>query len=175
MEENVERLLNELAEGAAESPRPGLAQDIRNRIPHRLIPHRDGLDTINVLIDLRINKLTAAAAIIITIVLCANFFGGRDWTEDGMHLIRHSLGRISAARSDSLAGGSKYLGFVETGKDITYYGDSIDPKDGEAILAHWQLPNGQYRVVFADFSTKIVSAEEVVKLQSRMLKKKTKR
>lgn len=175
MEEKIESLLNELAEWTAESPGPSLAQDIKHRIPHRLIPHRGGLDTINVLIDLRINKLTAAAAIIITIVLCANFFGGRDWTEGGMHVIRHSLGRVGARQSDILAGGSKYQGFVERGKDVTYYGDSIDPKNGEAILAHWRLPNGQYRVVFADFRTKIVTAEEVVKLQARMLRNKTKR
>ena len=67
-EEKLEKLLNELADATAEQPRPGLAEDIRRRIPQQLSPHRGRMDTINIIIDLRISRLAAAAAIIITMI-----------------------------------------------------------------------------------------------------------
>jgi hypothetical protein len=55
-----------------------------------------------------------------------------------------------------------------------FYGDSITPGDNSAILMQLKLPDGKYRVVFGDGSTKIVNAEELLELHSRMLLKKTK-
>jgi hypothetical protein len=174
-EEKLQKILNELADATPESVRPGLAQDIKDQIPHRLIPHKRGMDTINILIDLRINKLTAAAAIITTIVLCAHFLGGRDATGGGIYEgIKYWRSWIGLGRSNVLAGKAKYEDLAEQGKQVEYYGDSIDPEDSQAVLVQWKLADGRYRVIFADWSTDVVSTEELIKLLSRMLQKKTK-
>ena len=55
-----------------------------------------------------------------------------------------------------------------------YYGDSIDPEDGDAVLVQWKLSDGRYRVILGDFRVRTVSAEELIKLQAQMLQKKAK-
>ncbi len=178
-EEKLGKLLNELAERTAEPVSPGLAENIKHQIPQRLMPHRSGMDTINIMIDLRISKLAAAAVIIVTMILLASFLGGRDLAgngiyQDGKLLVKYCLGWAGAGGSDVLAGRSKYEHLVHQGKDVTYYGDGIDPDDSNAVLMQWKLPDGKYRVIFADLRAKTVSAEELIELQARMLQKKTK-
>jgi len=82
-EKNIEKLLSDLAQVTAEPTRKGLGEDIKSRIPHKLTPHK-GKDTINIMIDLRISKLTAAAAIIITLILCVNFLGEKNTNSLGL-------------------------------------------------------------------------------------------
>ena len=177
-EEKLKKLLNELAERTAEPVHPGLAEDIKRQIPHSL-QRRRGMNTINIMIDLRISKLAAAAAIIITVILCASFLGGRDSIGDGIYqdsklLVKYCLGGESASRGDVLAGMSKFYEYlVHQGRDVVYYGDSIDPEDNNAVLMQWKLSDGKYKVIFGDLRAKIVSAEELIKLQARMLQRKT--
>jgi hypothetical protein len=178
-EEKLGKLLNELADATAEPVRPHLAEDIKHQIPQQLSPHRGGLDTVSIIIDLRISKLAAAAAIIVTMILCANFFGGRSQGSDGIYqngklLIKYCLGGISADRSNMLAVKSRYEHLAQMGKDIVYYGDSIDPQDGNAVVIQWKLSDGEYKVVFGDLREETVSAEELIRLQARMLQKKAK-
>lgn len=174
-EEKLKKLLDELADVTTEPVRPGLTGDIKHRIPQRISPHRGGLDTINIIIDLRINKLTAAAVIIITLVLCANFFSGRDSSGAGIfEAIRYSLAGDSAGRAEMLAGMSKlYESLVDQGKDVAWYGDSIDLKDSSAVLMQWKLADGKYGVIFVDGRQREVGAEELIKLLTRMLQNKT--
>ncbi len=183
-EDELKKLLNELSDATAEQVRGGLAEEIKQQIPERLVPHRRGMDTINIIIDLRVSKLAAAAVIIITMILLAHLFGGRDLTsgriyQDGKLLARYLLGGESASRSDVLVGMSKfYEHLVQQGMDVAYYGDSIDPEDSNAVLMQWKLSaeccDGMYRVIFGDLREETVSAEELIKLQSRMLQKKAK-
>jgi len=174
-EEKLKKLLNELANATPEPVRPALAQDIKDQIPHRLIHHKGGMDTIRILIDLRINKLTAAAVIIITILLCAYFLGGRDAAGGGIYEdIKYWRSGMGLGKSNALAGRAKYEDLAQQGKQVCYYGNSIDPKDNEAVLVQWKLDDGRYRVIFADWRTEVVSAEELIKLLSRMLQKKAK-
>ena len=174
-EEELGKLLNELAETTAETVRPGLAEDIKHQIPHRFMPHSGGSGAIHIVINLRISKLAAAAVIIMTILLSASFFGGRDWTSDGIvHGIRDSLAWLGAGRADVLAVRKTWGDLVRQGKDVVYYGNSIDPGDSSAVLMQLKLSDGEYRVVFADGSTTIVNAEELIELLSRMLLKKGK-
>ena len=174
-EEKLKKLLNELADATPESVRHGLAQDIKDQIPHRLIHHKGGMNTINILIDLRINKLTAAAVIIITIVLCAHFLGGWDVAGGDIYEdIKYWRSGMGLGRSNVSAGRAKYEDLAHQGKQVCYYGDSIDPKDSNAVLLQWKLDDGRYRVIFADWRTEVVSAEELIKLLSRMLQKKAK-
>jgi hypothetical protein len=55
-----------------------------------------------------------------------------------------------------------------------YYGDSVDPQDSDAVLIQWKLSDGEYRVIFGDLREKTVSAEELIRLQAKMLRKKAK-
>ena len=172
--EELKKLLNELAEFTKGPARPGLGEQIKHRIPQTLSPHKHGTDTIHIAINLRISKLAAAAVIIITILLCANLFGGRDWTSDGIvGGIRESLAWLGAGRADILAVRSKYEDLARQGKVVVYYGDSIDTGDDSAVLMQLKLSDDEYRVVFANGSTTIVNAEELAELLSRMLQKRT--
>ena len=174
-EEKLTKLLNDLADATVEPVRPGLTEDIKQQIPQRFSQHKSGTDTIHIVINLRISKLAAAAVIIITILLCAGLFGGRDWTSDGIvDGVRDSLAWLGAGRSDVLAVRSRYEDLVRQGRHVVYYGDNIAPGDNSAILMQLKLPDGRYRVVFGDGSTTIVNAEELIELHSRMLLKKTK-
>jgi len=177
-EEKLEKLLYELADMTAEPVRPDLADDIKQRIPHRLIPQRSGMDTVNIIIDLRVSKLAAAAAIIITMVLWGSFLRGPDSIgvglyQDGKMLVKYFLG-AGIEESNVLAVKSRYEYLAQKGEDVTYYGDSIDPQDSNAVLMQWKLSDGNYRVIFGDLSEKTVGAEELIKLQARMLLKKAK-
>lgn len=174
-EEGLENLLNELAERTAESVRPGLAEDIKHQIPHRIPTHRGGMNTINIIIDLRIGKLPAAAAIIITMILLTGFFGSRDSTDgniyqEGKLLVRYLCG---TGKDDVMTVRSRYEQLVQEGKEVAYYGNSIDLDDSNAVLMQWKVSDGKYKVIFADLRIREVSAEELVKMQARMLQEKT--
>lgn len=174
--EKLARLLNELTQRPAEPVRADLAEDIKQQIPQQLIPH-SAADTISIIIDLRVSKLAVAAVIIITMVLCAHFFGSINSTgggiyQDGGMLVRYFLGDVG--KSGMQAGASRFYEYlVHQGREVVYYADSIGPADSNAVLIHWKLPNGRYGVVFGDLHEREVSAEELIKLQARMLQKKT--
>ena len=177
-EENLGKLLNELAQTTAQPVRPGLAEDIKQQIPHRLLPYRGRMDTVNIIIDLRISKLAAAAVIIITMILLANFLGGKDLTGDGIYhssklLMKYCLGDVTG-KSDVSAVRARYEYLLQQGKEAAYYGDSIDPQDSNAVLMQWKLSDGNYRVIFGDLREKTITAEELIELQARMLQKRTK-
>jgi len=168
--------LNELAERTAEPVRPGLAEDIKEQIPAGLGTHRGGLNTINIIIDLRINKLVAAAVIIIAMVLLVSFFGARDSEggniyQEGKLFLRYLLGRGNV---DVLTVKSKYEQLLLEGKEAAYYGDSVDARDSNAVLMQWKISEGKYQVIFRDFRMKEVSAEELIRLQAQMLQKRRK-
>ena len=163
-------MLSGLADAEKEQASPLLAQRIKQQIPHTFMPHRGGLDTINIIIDLKISKLAAAAAIILTIVLFTNFLGWRDSTsggiyQDGKLMVKYLFGNISA-ESDLSAGRIKYDSLLRQGKDVVYYGGSIDPKDSNAVLMQWKLSDDKYMVVFADLRERQVSGDELIKLQA---------
>lgn len=171
--EKLEKLLNELSERMVEPVRPGLAEDVKRQIPQQLHAHRIGMDTIRIMIDLRISRLAAAAVIIITIFFCANFFGLRGSTSGDIieaieySLVHENIGRNEMLKNMTVASGE----LLKDGKDVVYYGN-IDPKDGFALLMHWKLPNGRYRVIFSDLRTMTVSPDVLILLQAQMLKEK---
>lgn len=179
-EEKLEKLLNELADATAEPVSPHLAEEIKHQIPQQLSPHKGGLDTVNIIIDLRISKLAAAAAIIITMILFANFFGGQGQEGDGIYhsgklMFKYFFGGIDSDRDSILATAkARYERLAQAGEDAVYYGDNVDLRDSNAVLIQWKLSDGQYRVVFGDLREETVSAEELIRLQSRMLQKRAK-
>lgn len=171
-EEKLKELLGEIEGRMTEPVRPSLADDIKHQIPQRLYLHRGSRDTINIIIDLRVSKLAAAAVIIVTVILCANFFGLRGSTgRDIIQAIEYSLVGEKACRSEVLADMSKlYEGLLDQGKKVVYYGDSFDPEDRFAVIMHWKLPDGRYRVIFSDLRVMTVSADVLIILQNQMIR-----
>lgn len=175
-EEQIKEFLTELGQRTTEAVRPGLGEEIKQRIPHRLSRHKIGWDTVNIIIDLRLSKSVAAAAIIIAMILLLNLFGGRESIgagifKDGMLLIKYWGGvgddHISIART-------KYEHLLERDENVIWYGDSIDIKDANSVLLQRKLPNGQYELTFVDGHEQQVNSEQLVKLLTRMLEKRTK-
>ncbi len=175
-EEKLEKLLNELADATAGQAPSYLAEEIKHQIPQQLSPHRGGLDTVNIIIDLRISRLAAAAAIIIAMILFASFFGGRSQGGDGIYrngklLIRYCFGGSDTEKDNVLtAAKARYAYLIQTGKDAVYYGDTADPRDSNAVLVQWKLSDNEYKVVFGDLREETVSAEELIRLQGLMLR-----
>ncbi len=172
--EELKELLNKLPDVMTEPVPQRLGEEIKRQIPQKLSPHRGGINTINIIIDFRINKLAAAAAIIITIIFCATFLGGRDSTgsgmlQDSMLLIKY-LG--AADTSNISAGRAIYEHLLQRGENVVWYGDRLSPKDNSAVLMQRKLADGKYEVMFVDGREKQVSAEELITLLSDMLQKK---
>ena len=91
------KMLSELGSRSAEPVRPTLADDIKAHIPSRFAAHRRGMHTINIIIDLRVGKVAAAIAVVVTLVLLAGLLGGRNSASDGILddakiLARHLFG-----------------------------------------------------------------------------------
>jgi len=176
-EENIEKLLTKLANNTIENTRPDLAEEIKQNIPKKFGLHKNPLGTINIIIDLRVNKLAAAAAIIITMFLFANFFDASNSQTDGLYhegrmLIKYCLGRTNKAENIKLSVMPKlYEDLRQKGKDVIYYGSSIDTQDSNAVLMQWKIGDGQYKVIFPDLSTRTVNAEELIDLLAKMIEK----
>ena len=175
-EKQLQRVLNELSQATEESVRPSLAEDIKQHIPPILNPHRRGIDTINIIIDLRINKLTAAAIIIATMILLANLFGWRDLYgssiyQDSKILVAYLL-RGQAEKNKLLNVKSRYEHLLEKGEQVIYYGDKANLNNSSAVLLQWKLPDGNYAIITSDSQEKTVSPEELIELLSKMLQEK---
>ena len=175
-EENVEQLLSELAVRAVEPVRPGLGQEIKQRIPHRLTRHKIGWDTVNIIIDLRLNRSVAAAVIIVAVLVFLNVFGGRDTSgglfQDSKLLLRYWGG---AGQNDISTGRTKYEHLLARGENVTWYGDWIDPADSNAVMMQQKLPAGKYVVTFVDGREVESDSEQLIELLSRTMQKRTKR
>ncbi len=174
-EEKIEKLLAELTDVTAETVRPGLAGDIKQQIPPRLVPHRSGMNTINIMIDLRVSKLTAAAVIIIAMVLMAHFFGNGDFSgniyQDSKAIVRYFLVGGDAQRANLSTALAEFYGHIaRKGTNAVFYDSSVGQRD--AVLMYWKLANGRYKVIFGDLSARTVNAEELIDLQSQMLRNK---
>ena len=53
--EKLESMLRDMAKHTEEYVRPTLSDDIKRRVPHPLMHHRGGFETVRIIIDLRIN------------------------------------------------------------------------------------------------------------------------
>jgi len=175
--ENIEQLLNKLAQRTDEPVRASLAEQLKEQIPAGLPSHRGRLGTINIIIDLRINKLAAAAAIILTMILFAGFLSGPDSSglyQDGKIVAEYLLSGKTAQKPCFTTAMLKYSRLARQNAEVVFYGDIIDLKDSNSILLQWKLPDGRYGVMFTNMREKTVTADELIKLQGQMLHSKNK-
>ena len=172
--DKIEQLLNELGSRTAEPVRSGLNEEIKQRIPHRLTRHKIGWDTVNIIIDLRLNKSVAAAVIIISVLLLLNLYGRRDATSGGFFqdskLLIKYLG--TGGKADIKAVKDKYELLLGRGEDVTWYGDWVDPADSNSVLIKQNLPTGKYMITFVDGREVEVDSRQLVELLSRTMQKK---
>lgn len=173
----IEELLRAFSQRGIERARPGLAEELKNRIPHRLSIHR--MDTINIIVDLRISRLAAAAAIVLAMVLIGTFFGGRDavgtrMVDDSKMFLKYTLGGKKAYQADVLEGLVRFReALIAQGREVVYYED-VDLDDKYAVVMHWKLPDGKYGVILGDLSPREVSARLLITLQAHMLQERAK-
>ncbi len=175
--DELTNLLAELADATNEPIEGGLGDRIKEHIPSNLSQHKGGMDTVSIIIDLRVSKLVAAAVIIITMVLLAGFYGRMDasgggFFQDGVLMVKYFF---TGAKPDQSYVDAKVSGLYENlvrqGRQVVYYDKPAEAADSNTVLMHWKLPDGDYGVIFGDLSTRTISAEELVELQSRMLYK----
>jgi len=171
--QQVTELLKALPPRLDDPPRPALAVEIKRRIPERLIPHR--MDTINIIVDLRISRVVAAAAVLVALaligVIAANRSGALETYHDGKLMLQYALGGEDAYKGDVLSGLVSFRdSLIAQGREVVYYGDRADPKDKMAILMHWKLSDDQYGVILGDLSARTVSSTTLIRLQARMLR-----
>jgi hypothetical protein len=177
MEENqIHQLLTELGPRLTEAVSPDLGEQIKQRIPHRLARHKISWDTVNIIIDLRLSKSVAAVAIIIAMILLLNLFGDRHSPmggilQDGVLVVKY-WGK--ADKIDLSTARTKFEHLLQRGEEVVWYGESVDPKDNNAVLMHQKLDNGHYIVTFTDGHEKEVDSEELIRLMARLLREKVK-
>jgi hypothetical protein len=169
----IEKLLKALPGRSIEGARPGLAQEVKSRIPERLSTHR--MDTINIIVDLRISRVAAAAVILLTILLIGGLFGGRDIAgkrmyQDSKLLLKYTLGGEKACQTEIIAGLQRFRDdLAAQGREVVYYGTRVNLKDPYAIVMHWTIEDDKYGVVFSDLTTRTVTAKTLIRLQARMV------
>lgn len=177
-EKRIDELLAAFSERGLERPRQGLLQEIKSHIPRRLSPHR--LDAISIVVDLRVSRLAAVAAIVVVALVVGSLFGGPDATtsgvyQDGKAIVKYALGADGASGGkvrDVLAAYRESL--LAQGKEVVYYGDRVKANDPQAILMHWRQDDDQYGVIFSDFSARTVSGRTLIRLQAHMIKEQSK-
>ena len=172
-DEKIKEMLVQLADATAEEVRPELELEIKSQIPRELHPHR-GLDTINIIVDLRISRVAAAIAIIGALVAFAMFFHkageGGDGVYEDLKAVMTSLPGRGATRAEVLDGAlGAYKRLMADGKEVTYLGENCDFDDNNAVLMYWPVAEDRYAVVFSDLRLRTVSARMLIRLQSVML------
>jgi hypothetical protein len=173
--ERIEELLRAFPKQGLEPVRPGLVQQIKDRIPHRLIAHR--MDGINIIVDLRISRITAAAVIVLALILAGGLFGGREALSgrvlrDGRVVLRYALAGERATRSD-VVGELVNLrdSLIAQGREVVYYGDYAHLHNPHVVLMHWSLDEeDRYGVILGDLSARTVSGKTLIRLQGHMLR-----
>ena len=168
MAKRIEDLLQELGRRAVEAAPPGLSETIKHQIPDRIMTPRWGKDTVNIIVHLKVSRVAAAAAIVISLVVFGGVFGrGAGWYQDIRGMVNEFVSREDSSRS-SLA--NVYEDMASNGVEVVYYGQYANSQDPTQILMHWKLPEGDYRVVFSNGRVVRVSAEELIRLQSNMIR-----
>jgi hypothetical protein len=160
-EKELQLMFGRLAEATEKDVPAGLGERLKSRIPAELRPHRGGMDSVSIIIDLRVSRLAAAAVIVAATVMFAAFFGKSDgsFVRDGKELVSF------------LSGSSRPVILSRADGELFYYGQKRGFPDSNDLLVHRRLADGTYKVIFADMRMDTLSAEELIKLQAQMLRK----
>mgnify|MGYP000857356213 CR=1 FL=1 len=173
--QRIEDLLKTLAKQGIERARPGLAREIKDRIPRRLMPNR--ADMIGLIAHLRINRFAAAATILVAFLVVGGLLGGREaigkqMYEDSKLLLQYTLGGPNVNRSRVLESLMRFRDdMAAQGREVVYYGDQGDSNNRYAVVMYWKLSDDKYGVVLWDLSVRTVSSDVLIRLQNHMLQR----
>ena len=130
---------------------------------------------INIVIDLRINKYVAAAAIIISTIMFANLLN--------LHSDRTLYSETKIVLQSLLHKNSHHADFSDfkklceklkaAGHQIEYLGDTADRSDPDSILMYTKLADGNFSVRFINLRTEIFTSQELIAHQTKLLQKKS--
>ena len=173
----IEKMLERMGQATDHSPGEDLSENIKRHIPDRLYEHKAGRDTVSIMINLRISRLAAAAIIILTIIIGLQVIPAvssedSGLIQDGRMWLRAWTSKSATEKVLNKQSSQLYRELVSKGKDITYYGESINPDGSDSILMHWKVDEDKYMVIFGNLKKEIVSSEDLIKLQSEMLSTK---
>ena len=174
-DEKIKGLLRRLPKCLAESAPVDLGRKIKQQIPQRLLAHRWGGETVNIIVHLRISRLTAVAVIVLILVLCARFYSGNDpigsaGLNDDIRMLLNLLPGKDGTPADVHASLLRFQDkLAAKGYEVVNLADAPDRDSSQALLMYWKLPSGEYRVFFRNLRTANVSAEELIRLQSHMI------
>jgi len=177
--QRIEDLLEALGTHGFDRARPELAQEIKGRIPHRLIPHRT--DLVGMLAEVRISRFAAAATILVALLVSGSFFGGRDAVgkqmyEDSKLLFQYMLAGENACKSRVLNNLMRFRDdMAAQGREVVFYGDQVDLNNRYSIILHWKLSDDRYGVVLGDLSARTISGDMLIRLQTYMLQEQAKK
>ncbi len=176
--DRLEIMLGELGEAAPGTVGGRLADRVKAGIPEDFRPHRGGMDSVNIIIDLRVSRVAAAAAIVGATVLFAAFFGSRG-REAGLYrdskAIIEYLSRANqlSMGAAAVANAAKDAGTLAD-REFVIYGETAGSGDSNSLLMHWKLGEDKYRVMFSDKRTETVDSERLIRLQADMIQRITK-
>jgi hypothetical protein len=175
--ERITDLLRDVSQSLGSPIRPGLSTEIKRRIPERLAPH--GVGTINIIVDLRVSRIAAAAAILIGLVVFGGIVesrgGALQMYRDSKLLVRYALAGEDAYKGEALSNLANIRdSLIAQGREVTYYGDNVNRKDEMAILMQWKIDDNKYGVILGDLSAQTVSPTTLIWLQAQMLQERRK-
>lgn len=165
-EDNLVKILAQLRGRISETPPEDLADRIKARIPGRLMIDGSGSQPISVFINLRINRLAAAAIIVASLVVFYGLFG-RAQLEGG---IVGTVRELFGWRQNEAASMMRlYQEQASKGIEVVFFEQNVNRQDPTLILMYWRLPEGDYRVIFSNGRVAVVSAETLIRLQASMI------
>ncbi len=174
MERKTEELLEDMARHISEPVPHDLGERIKVRIPPVLTQCQGAKGPVNIIVHLRISRLAAAAAIVITMMICGLIYRSHSQDTEGLYDDLKTLVTFLPNRGEPteqvMAGFQNFsLSLQEKGKDVVFFGNVIDKPSADTLLMYWQMDNGDYRVVYGDFCVSQLNTTELIEAQSRML------
>jgi hypothetical protein len=170
MGSRLENLLLELARRTGEAAPAGLGERIKHHIPIKHISGGWG-NGINIMVHLKISRMAAVAAIILSLIVFGSLFSSKSWSEaewvqDVRSTIRDALG-TGGAKVD-LA--KMYQDLANSGVEVVYFERNANSLDPTLVLMYWKLPEGDYRVVFSNGRVIRAGPEMLIGLQAQMIR-----
>lgn len=171
---DIEKMLKDLAVKTSVKAPEGLSDRIKAQIPSELKEYKGKFDTVRIIVDLKVGRLAAAVIIILMVIFCTTIY---DRAEYGNAFIKDTKFVFGYLTGSGVPSATENLKEVESGifsmggREVFYCGGDKSGGD-DAILMHWEIADGQHRVVFADQSVKVVSGDELIQLLSKALLEK---
>ena len=170
-ESRLEELLRELGRREVEPAPQSLGERIKHHIPIRHGAYGLGRGPINIMVHLKISRMAAVVAIVLSLIVFGSFFGNKswsvaEWVQDARVAVRDALGTGGAAVDLAKV----YEDLINSGVEVVYFERNANSQDPTLILMYWKLAEGDYRVVFSNGRVIRASPEMLIQLQAQTIR-----